>query len=240
MNVCVIPARGGSKRIPRKNIKPFFGIPMISYSINIALNSSLFDRVIVSTDDKEIAKIAISLGAEVPFFRPHDLSGDFIGTNEVTSHAINWLLKDGEKIDFVCCIYATVPFLQVGELRQGYKMIKESGQDFVFAATTFSAPIFRAMKLVSDSSVEMFWPEHLETRSQDLPEAYHDAGWFYWAPPSSFVNDLPVFSPRSSAVIIPRYRVQDIDTLEDWQRAELAYQILNMNSKVSMFDGVHK
>ena len=225
MNLCVIPARGGSKRIPRKNIKDFLGKPIIAYSIKAALESHLFDKVIVSTDDEEIAQIARDYGAETPFLRPEELSDDFVGTNDVIKHAITWCVSEGMQIDFVCCIYATSPFVTVEYLKQGFELLRHSNQSFAFSVTSFPFPIQRAFK-ISDDKVSMFYPEHFLSRSQDLEEAYHDAGQFYWGNPKAFLDDQVMFSEYSIPIVLPRYLVQDIDTIEDWKRAELMYKSL--------------
>lgn len=226
MKIAIIPARGGSKRIPRKNIKHFAGLPIIAHSIKAAQESGLFDRVIVSTDDDEIAETALEFGAEIPFLRPTNLSDDFATTGAVISHAIEELQKASKQVDLACCIYATAPFIRVRDLLEGYQLLITNNANFTFSATSFPFPIQRAIKLDENNRVEMFQPEHLLTRSQDLEESYHDAGQFYWGKASAFLENKPVFSPASCAVLLPRERVQDIDTPEDWQRAELMYKLL--------------
>jgi len=228
MNIAIIPARGGSKRIPRKNIKEFHGKPLIAYSIDAAVKSGCFDRIIVSTDDLEIAEVAKKYGAEVPFLRPDKISDDFATTLDVMSHAVQFLIDSGEKINNICCIYATAPLLIPEYLTQGLKFLVESESvKYAFSTTSFAFPIQRAIKLTSDNRVSMFEPKHLNTRSQDLQEAYHDAGQFYWGTASAFLNKLPIFDEHSVAVKIPRERVQDIDTPEDWSFAEAMYSIMN-------------
>lgn len=180
MKVAVIPARGGSKRIPQKNIKAFHGKPMIAYSIEAALASGCFDKVIVSTDDEEIATIAELYGAEVPFLRPANISDDYATTIDVMAHAIRWCNNVGWKVDAVCCLYATAPFVLPEDLLQGYALLQEAGVQFAFSATSFPFPIRCAIKLAKDGSVSMFFSENEQVRSQDLEEAYHDAGQFYW------------------------------------------------------------
>jgi len=229
MNVCVIPARGGSKRIHKKNIKDFLGKPIIAYSIEAALKSKLFDKVIVSTDDENIAKVAKDYGAEVPFIRPEKLSDDYTSTNSVIKHAINWLLEQDIEINYVCCIYATAPFVEVTYLKQGLELLSDSNQLFAFSMTSFSFPIQRAIK-INNNKISMFYPEHTLTRSQDLDEAYHDAGQFYWGKSQAFLDEISMFSEDSIPVVLPRYLVQDIDTLEDWKRAELMYKILKLEN----------
>ena len=226
MKIAVIPARGGSKRIPRKNIKLFCGKPMIAWSIEIAKASKLFDRIIVSTDDAKIAEVAKHWGAEVPFMRPEELSNDYTGTTPVIAHAIQWLLDQGEPVSAVCCIYATAPFIQVNDLKQGWEELNSGNWDYAFSATDFAAPIFRSFKQTEAGGIEMFFPEHFATRSQDLPVALHDAGQFYWGLPKAWIKGKIIFSPSSKPIIIPRWRVQDIDTHDDWKRAELINKYL--------------
>jgi pseudaminic acid cytidylyltransferase len=231
MHIAVIPARGGSKRIPGKNIKDFCGKPIIAYSILAARKSNLFDHIFVSTDSEEIAEVAIEWGAEVPFKRPKRLSDDFTGITDVVAHAISEYEKKS-KIDYACCIYATAPFLTAENLNKGYELIRKGEKLFVFSATSFPFPIFRSFSIDENQSVEMFWPEHYETRSQDLPEAYHDAGQFAWGKPEGFLGKKNAFSRHSSALVIPRKLVQDIDTVEDWERAELMHTALQLQNKI--------
>ena len=228
MNVAIIPARGGSKRIHRKNIKPFCGKPIIGYSIAAALATGLFDRVIVSTDDDEIADTALALAVEVPFRRPKILSDDFTGTNAVVKHAIQWLNENGTFVEYVCCIYATAPFLQPEFLQDGYEKLISSNKSFAFSVTSFPFPIQRAIKINQTGLVEAFSPEFIYTRSQDLEEAYHDAGQFYWGKSKAYLDEEVTLSPASVPVVVPRHLVQDIDTMEDWYRAELMYQAWKM------------
>lgn len=222
-SVAIIPARGGSKRIPRKNIKLFAGKPIIAYSIETAITSGLFNKVIVSTDDDEIAAVAESFGAEIPFIRPLNLSDDHTGTNAVVKHSIQWFLENGYPVDYACCIYATAPFIQTKFLQEGFEKIVRSAKSFSFSVTTFPFPIQRAIKIKMNDSIEPFYPEYIFIRSQDLEEAYHDAGQFYWGTSEAFLSDEIIFSKKSVPVVLPRYLVQDIDTTEDWNRAELMY-----------------
>lgn len=226
MRIAVIPARGGSKRIPRKNIRPFCGKPMIAYSILAAKASGLFDHILVSTDDEEIAAVARAWSAETPFMRPKELSDDFTGTGAVVKHALRWMLDQGHDVQVVCCIYATAPFIQVGYLQQGYQKLVESGKSIAFSVTTFPFPIQRAIRIRPDGCVDAIHPEYVMTRSQDLETAYHDAGQFYWLTAEAVLNDVPAFSPAAVPVILPRYLVQDIDTPEDWEAAEVLFQLL--------------
>lgn len=227
MKVAIIPARGGSKRIPRKNIKLFHGKPMIAYSINAALQSGCFDKVIVSTDDHEIAAVAQEYGAEVPFIRPEDISDDYATTMDVMQHAITWCEEQGWEIDVVCCLYATAPFVTSAYLVEGLQRLEKDNAEFVFSAATFSFPIQRAIKLSDTGAVSMFEPSKEQVRSQDLEEAYHDAGQFYWGRKAAFLERKSIFAPHSRVVLLPRSRVQDIDTLEDWEFAEALFSALN-------------
>ena len=227
MKIAVIPARGGSKRIPRKNIKDFCGKPIIAWGIEVAIRSGLFDRIIVSTDDEEIATVAKTWGAEVPFVRPDELSNDYAGTTEVIAHAAQWALNQGDDVDAVCCIYATAPFVRGADLKRGLEALESSNWAYAFSATDFAAPIFRAFKQTSDGGVEMFFPEYFNSRSQDLPTALHDAGQFCWGRSFAWIEGIRVFERRSFPIIIPRWRVQDIDTEEDWLRAELMFKAIN-------------
>lgn len=224
MKLAVIPARGGSKRIPRKNIRPFGGRPMIAWSIGAALDSGVFDRVIVSTDDAQIAEVARSLGAEVPFMRPPELSDDHAGTVPVIAHAVAWQHAHGTPADEVCCIYATAPFIEPADLRRGLDILRQSGADFAFSVTSFAAPIQRALRLRADERLEMFDPTQFNKRSQDLEEAWHDAGQFYWGRAAAWRAGGALFGPHAVPVKLPRHRVQDIDTPEDWDRAELLFR----------------
>ncbi|MDF1883745.1 pseudaminic acid cytidylyltransferase [Sulfurimonas sp. SAG-AH-194-C21] len=223
--VCIIPARGGSKRIPHKNVKEFFKKPLIAYSIEVAKKSGLFDTIIVSTDDYNIAKIAKEYGASVPFMRPKELSDDFTGTGPVIEHTLEFLQKSGVTVEYVCTLYATAPLLQEEYLIKGLKLLQESDAHMAFAATSMPFPIQRTFKLTQDGRCQMFWPENFTKRSQDLEEAYQDAGQFYWENLQRKASDIP-FGKSSIAVILPRHLVQDIDTIEDWDRAELMYEIL--------------
>jgi len=189
MKLCVIPARGGSKRIPGKNLRPFCGKPILLYSVEAAQQSGLFDRIVVSTDSDEIAALAREHGAEVPFVRPPELSDDFTGTNAVVRHAIEWFVEQGAAPDWVCCIYATAPFLSAERIREGFERLEPSGRAFAFSVTSF-----------------------------------HDAGQFYWGTAEAFLTDQPLFARHSLAIRLPRHLVQDIDTFEDWARAERMFR----------------
>jgi N-acylneuraminate cytidylyltransferase len=227
MRVAIIPARGGSKRIPRKNVRDFGGKPMIAWSIEAAKQSGCFDRILVSTDDIQIASVAQSCGAEVPFMRPPELSDDHCGTTPVVRHATEWALKAGIPVSEACCIYATAPFLSPVDLRAGLDLLVGVGCEYVFAVTSYAFPIQRALRLTAEGTVAMFQPEHFGSRSQDLTPAFHDAGQFYWGRVDAWIAERPVFLSDSRPVILPRIRVQDIDTLEDWDRAERILASLN-------------
>lgn len=226
MNICIIPARGGSKRIPRKNIKLFCGKPMIAWSIEAALQSACFDQVVVSTDDEEIAEVARQHGAQVPFIRPTNLSDDHTGTIPVIQHAIEWCQSQERVPSQVCCLYATAPFVSVDDLRRGLAVLTDTGSDYAFSVTSYAFPIQRAIRITDDDRVQMFNPEHFSTRSQDLEEAWHDAGQFYWGRADAWLAGKPIFSNDAAPVKLPRHRVQDIDTPEDWLRAEWMFKSL--------------
>ena len=226
MRLAVIPARGGSKRIPRKNIKAFGGLPMIGWSIRAAIDSKCFDRIIVSTDDEEIAAVAKAHGAEAPFIRPANLSDDHTGTIPVVAHSIGWQNQHGPAPTEVCCIYATAPFVQAADLQRGLGVLTSTGADFAFSVTSYAFPIQRAIRITPTQRIEMFQPEHFNTRSQDLPEAWHDAGQFYWGKAQAWLAGTLLFSQGSSPVPLPRHRVQDIDTPADWERAEWLFMAM--------------
>lgn len=226
MNIAVIPARGGSKRIPRKNVKDFCGKPMIAYSIEAALASGCFDRVIVSTDDEEIANVAQAYGAEVPFMRPAQLSDDHTGTIPVIKHATEWFMAQGLAPDLVCCLYATAPFVTAEHLQQGLQQMQQTDAAYAFTVTSYAFPIQRAIKIDDQQRMQMFNPDAFNTRSQDLEEAWHDAGQFYWGKAASWLAEMTIFGEASSPIILPRHRVQDIDTSEDWDRAEWLFRAL--------------
>jgi len=227
MNVAIIPARGGSKRIIKKNIKFFLGKPIIAYSIENAIRSNLFDKVVVSTDNNEIAEVATQFGAEVPFSRPTELSDDFTGTHEVIGHAVKWLENNGHEIDYACCIYATAPLIQIEDIVKGFDLIKTGEWESVIAATNYSYPVFRSFECLPNGSLRMIFPEHFTSRSQDLPEIYHDAGQFYWASAKVWLDKPKAFGSKSTIVKLPNYRIQDIDNEDDWIKAEITYNALN-------------
>jgi len=222
MRIAVIPARGGSKRIPQKNTREFVGKPIMAYSIACARASGLFDKVIVSTDDLKVAELAVKYGAEVPFMRPSKLADDHSVISSVILHAIEWYEGHGLHVDYACCVYATAPMMEVDDLIRGFEPIKLGVADMTMAITSFSFPIQRALRLGNEADISMFQPEHQLTRSQDLEEAYHDAAHFVWGTKAAFIGCAPAI--RQKGVIVDRYKVQDIDTEEDWYFAELLYK----------------
>ena len=232
MNIAIIPARGGSKRIPGKNIRLFAGKPLISYSIEAAQQSGLFDKILISTDSEAVAEVAQQYGAEVPFMRPASLSDDFTGTRPVTNHAIEYALQTYGQVEYACCIYATAPFLQAEFLQQGLAALEvDSNKAFAFSVTSFAFPVQRAL-MEKDGGVAPMYPEFINQRSQDLVEGWHDAGQFYWGRVGDYLSSKHMFAAHSVPVKLPRHLVQDIDTEEDWLRAELmykAYQLSNHN-----------
>jgi N-acylneuraminate cytidylyltransferase len=228
-SVAIIPARGGSKRIPRKNLKLFDGVPMIVRSIATALQSDLFDEVIVSTDDAEIAEVARQYGARVPFMRPASLADDFTGTGAVIAHALGEL----PGFDYACCLYATAPLLQGRYLRQGLELLQmHPDKSFAFSVTGFGFPVQRALTLDEEGALTALYPQFRTTRSQDLPPAFQDAGQFYWGRSDAWRRGDVLFSPASLPVILPRHLVQDIDTVEDWTRAEYLYAALKAGGEL--------
>ncbi len=223
MRIAIIPARGGSKRIPRKNIRLFAGKPMIDYAIRAARDSNLFDRVIVSTDDQEIANVAISLGAEIPFERPLELSDDHTPTVPVIAHAIRQCQNGGWDPHEVCCIYPGVPFIRASDLAAALQLLRQrDGSGYVFPVTPFPAAIQRALRRSSDGGVEPFDSRYVNIRTQDLEPAYHDAGQFYWGGVSAWLRGLSIHA-HGAAIVLPEWRVVDIDTEDDWRRAEIIF-----------------
>ena len=226
MRVAVIPARGGSKRIPRKNIKNFCGQPMIGWPIAAAQNSALFDRIIVSTDDAGISTLATAMGAEVPFIRPPELADDLAGTTGVIAHATRWCLDQGWHVNAVCCICATAALLDIEDLKAGLNALETGDWLYAFSATDYPSTIFRSFRKTADGSAEMFFPDKFVSRSQDLPVAFHDPGLFYWGRPDAWLQHKCIFDKHSFIVPIQRWRVQDIDEPEDWLRAEIIFRLL--------------
>lgn len=227
MNVAVIPARGGSKRIPDKNTKLFAGKPIMAYSIEAARASGVFDRIIVSTDSEKIARIAREYGADTPFMRPAELSDDFTPTAPVLMHTLEMLEESGFSPEYLCCIYATAPFVRPEFIVKGLELVMRDGVTSAFSVTTFPFPILRALGITKNGALKMRWPEYEMVRSNDLEEAYHDAGQFYWLEHSSFCREKKLYGSNAMPVILPRYLVQDIDTPEDWKTAELMFESIN-------------
>jgi len=231
--LAVIPARGGSKRIPQKNLKSFMGKPMIQYSIEAAITSSLFDDVIVSTDDEQIKKIGVSLGARVPFMRSPKLSDDRASLADVLLDSLDFVTKeDAKKFDAVCLILATAPFIEVRDLERGLEILESSEAPAVVPLTSFPFPIFRAQKIKNDGRMEMVWPEHELKHSTEFPETFHDVGQFYWLRVTDFMSEKKIYAKGAMPLLIPRHRVQDIDTQEDWDRAELIFKALHFPAKM--------
>jgi pseudaminic acid cytidylyltransferase len=231
--VAIIPARGGSQRIPRKNLKPFAGKPMIAHAIDTAVASGLFDQVVVSTDDEEIAEVALACGAQVPFMRPAALADHFTGTAVVVQHALQTLIEQGSRYEFACCIYATTPLLQGRFLREGLATLQANARaSYVFSVCTFAFAVQRALTLNDLGQLTALYPEFRQVRSQDLAPAYQDAGQFYWGRTDAWLRGDALFSEVSLPVILPRHLVQDIDTREDWIRAEYLYAALQANGEL--------
>ncbi len=220
MTIAIIPARGGSKRIPRKNIKSFRGEPMISYAIKAAIDSGLFEHIVVSTDDDEIAAIANECGAKTPFIRPQELADDFADTISVMAHGIQSCASLGWKFSIACCIYPCVPFIQVSDLSDSLAMMKNVDSEFCFPVAHYQSPIQRALKLDEFGRLSSFNTEYEKTRTQDLIPAYYDAGQFYWGKVSAWLSGKSIHS-HGSGYLIPSWRVVDIDTADDWKRAEI-------------------
>lgn len=234
MNIAIIPARGGSKRIPRKNIKSFHGKPLIAYSIETAIQSQLFDKVVVSTDDVEIAKIAKEYGAEVPFMRPTELADDHTSSGDAVIYTLQRLQEQGYNYKFLCTIYPTAPFVNKRYLKQAFLELVNSDAQQAFSATSMPFPIQRTFKITSNNRCEMFTPEFFSYRSQDLEAAYQDAGQFYWQNLAIETQELG-FSKQCIPIVIPRYLVQDIDTPEDWIQAELLFHAIQERDKQNGF-----
>ena len=222
-SICIIPARGGSKRIPRKNIKEFLGKPIIAYSIEAAIKSGLFDEVMISTDDQEIAAIAKQYGASVPFMRSAETANDFATTKDVLDEVLAGYQKLGKTFDAMCCIYATAPLITAQDVKDAYEQLAQSDFTCVYPVVQFSYPIWRCLDIAEDGSMKRHWPEFEKSRSQDLPKEYHDSGTFYWYK----LKDGEFCEESVGAIIVPEERVQDIDTETDWLLAEMKYKLLN-------------
>lgn len=229
MRIAVIPARGGSKRIPRKNIRPFCGKPMIVWSIEAALQTGLFDHVIVSTEDEEIASVARDHGAEVPFMRPVALADDYTGTVPVIAHAVAASQSHYGPVSQACCLYATAPFTTPQDLQDGLALLEKSGADYAFSAAHFAYPIQRALRVATDGFAQMISPEQDQVRSQDLEPTFHDAGQFYWGTAKAWLDERSILQGgKATMSVLPAARVQDIDTPDDWIRAEAMFRALGL------------
>ncbi|WP_197039222.1 pseudaminic acid cytidylyltransferase [Guyparkeria halophila] len=233
MKIALIPARGGSKRIPRKNIRLFHGKPIIAYSIEAACRSGLFDRVIVSTDDEEIASTARDYGAETPFLRPKPLADDDAGTGAVIQHALDWLAENDAEPEYLCTIYATAPLISEDDLAEGLSRLQASDAVHAISTTSMPYPIQRAFRITAAGRIEMFQPENFHKKSQDLEPGYHDAGQFYWTHlgRQRLAGNRISFSEISIPIVMPRHRVLDIDTEEDWIQAELLFEAFRSRHK---------
>ncbi|HYF67649.1 MAG TPA: pseudaminic acid cytidylyltransferase [Ohtaekwangia sp.] len=223
--IAIIPARSGSKRIPRKNIKAFLGKPIIAYSIEVALASGLFDEVMVSTDDEEIGSIAREFGANVPFIRSEKNSNDLASTMDVIKEVMQFYVSSGKSFSYGCCIYATAPFILAEHLAKGFDKLINSNLDTVFPVVPFSYPIWRGLESLHDGKVKMVWPEYQNSRSQDLKPVFHDAGQWYWFNLKTPIEAL--FTSNSGSLILSEEEVQDIDTITDWKLAEMKYKLLH-------------
>lgn len=225
-NIAIIPARGGSKRIPRKSIKDFLGKPIMAYSIETALESQLFEEVMVSTDDEEIAEIARAYGAKVPFLRSSATSDDYATTASVLEEVIHNYEKSDKSFTYSCCIYPTAPLIKAGTLRDALTLLKGQAYDAVFPVLRYGYPIWRSLK-IEDSRAVMNWPEYLNSRSQDLQPAFHDAGQFYFFHVKQFLQKRTLFTDHSGAIELSELEAQDIDNLTDWKLAELKYKLIH-------------
>lgn len=224
MKIAVIPARGGSKRIPRKNVKDFGGRPMIAWAIGAALESCLFDKVVVSTDDEEIASIARTHGAETPFVRPSELANDTAGTVPVIAHALREMANSGTHCDYAACIYPCTPFLRAQDLKDAFDILTATGQDFVYPVVEYPHPTFRAMRRNAEGKMEFVFPECEMMRTQDLESTYHDAGQFYWGKASAWLAEKRMHT-AGIGMVVPSWRFVDIDNEDDWRRAEMLFKL---------------
>ena len=229
-SIAIIPARGGSKRIPKKNIKDFLGRPIIAYSIIAALKSKLFDEVMVSTDDMQIAGISKSLGAKVPFMRSKENSNDYAGTLDVILEVLDKYKENGNIFDYCCCIYPTAPFITPEKLKESFELFKVKDYDSLFSVVKYSYPIQRSYKFVNDK-ISMVWPENYSKRSQDLEPLYHDAGQFYWLKEDIFIKKRQIYTDNSGAIVLSDLKVQDVDNEEDWKLAEMKFKLLKESEK---------
>ncbi len=224
--LAIIPARGGSKRIPGKNIKDFAGRPIIYYSIDNAIKSNLFDEVMVSTDDVAISEIAKQYNAQVPFFRSNETANDFAPLAVVIEEVLNSYLSQGKEFDYVCCLLPTAPLVTIKRIVESFELLKKNNYDSVFPVVQFSYPIQRALK-IENNQVSMIWPENMLARSQDLMPAFHDSGQFYWLNVKRFLESKKIFAANSGAIVLSELEVQDIDTEDDWIIAEIKFELIN-------------
>lgn len=220
-NLCIIPARGGSKRIPKKNIKDFLGKPIIAYSIEIALLTGLFEEVIVSTDDLEIAEIAKAYGATVPFIRSKETSDDYATTMDVIKEVVQMYQENEKQFDAVCCLYPTAVLATIKDIQKGYELLRDA--DVVLPITEFSFPPLRSFKVSETGLAEYKFPEHRNSRSQDLEPWYHDAGQWYWYQMKAVLSQ--VNSNKLKVVKLSNLQVQDIDNMVDWKLAEIKFSL---------------
>lgn len=225
-NLCIIPARGGSKRIPRKNIKPFMGKPIMAYSIEAALKSGIFDEVMVSTDDEEFADVAKKSGASVPFLRSEATSNDYATTVDVLLEVIETYKQQGKVFDTICCLYSTAPFVTPARLKEAYANLSDN-VDACFTMVEYSYPIQRSLRINETGLLEMKYPEHLKSRTQDLEKVYHDAGQFYFVKTKTLIDEKTVWCKHTAPLVLSELEVQDLDTLTDWQLAEMKYELLH-------------
>ena len=229
--LAIIPARGGSKRIPKKNIKNFLGVPVISYAIKAAIESNAFEKIIVSTDCKEIAEISKKFGAEIPFFRSKQNSNDFASTDDVIQEVLEYYSNIGEDFEYACCIYPVNPFLKVDNINSGLVKLIDNNFDCVFSAVKYSYPIQRAFRIDQEKKIKMLNPKNYLKRSQDLSETFHDAAQFYWFKVSSFIKEKKLWTDNTSVIVIAESEVQDIDNKTDWEIAEIKFKIQkNLNA----------
>lgn len=226
-NLAIIPARGGSKRIPRKNIKDFKGKPIIAYSIEAAINSNLFDEIMVSTDDNEIAEVAQKFGAKTPFLRSKENANDFASLVDVVLEVVLKYKEKGRSFDYICCILPTAPLIKPDRIKEALSKLINKDLESILPVVDFSYPILRALEFDHEEHLKMVWPEFLESRSQDLKPTFHDSGSFYWVRLSALVQQKTLFCRNGGAIILPEIEVQDIDNEVDWRLAELKYQLLN-------------
>jgi pseudaminic acid cytidylyltransferase len=229
VKVAIIPARGGSKRIPRKNIKLFCGKPMIAWAIDAARKSGLFGHIIVSTEDREIAELSAQWGAEIPFIRPENLADDLTPTVPVVAHAVSHCISLGWDIDYACCIYPCSPLLRINDLVEVLDLVREQDVDFAYPVAEYAHPVQRAMRRLPGGKMQFIMPEFELMRTQDLEKSYHDAGQFYWGKASAWREQRKMHT-GGLGLPIPNWRVVDIDSMEDWKRAEMIFQLLKQES----------